>query len=145
MKTDFSNCLTATERMKVPFHDVDPAHVVWHGHYFKYFEVVRCSLLDQFDYSYQAMMDSGYVWPVVDSTVRFVRPLIFDQEFSVTACLREWELRIVCDYKIEDDAGVLYTKGQTVQVPLDMETLEMRFGSPEQLIKNVEAKLAELS
>ena len=38
--------------IEVPFHDVDTMHVVWHGHYLKYFEVARCKLLDQFNYNY---------------------------------------------------------------------------------------------
>ena len=25
--------------IEVPFHDVDTMHVVWHGHYLKYFEI----------------------------------------------------------------------------------------------------------
>ncbi len=29
----------------VPFHDVDPLFVVWHGHYFKYFEYGREALM----------------------------------------------------------------------------------------------------
>jgi acyl-CoA thioester hydrolase len=27
--------------LDVPFHDVDLQRVVWHGHYYKYFEVAR--------------------------------------------------------------------------------------------------------
>ncbi|WP_368860434.1 acyl-CoA thioesterase, partial [Klebsiella pneumoniae] len=43
----------------VPFHDVDAMEVVWHGNYFRYFEIAREALLDQFDYGYRAMRDSG--------------------------------------------------------------------------------------
>jgi YbgC/YbaW family acyl-CoA thioester hydrolase len=89
-KTDFAGCLTATETMRVPFHDVDPANVVWHGRYFKYFEEARRTLMEELGYSYAAMMDSGFVWPVVDANVRYVRPLTLDQRFTVTAALREW-------------------------------------------------------
>jgi acyl-CoA thioester hydrolase len=144
LKTDFSHCLTATETFRVPFHDIDPAGVAWHGRYFKYFEAARCALLNAVDYSYQGMTESGYLWPVVDTTVRYLRPLLLQQTFTVTACLREWELRLVVDYRIEGEDGVLYTKARTVQVPVDAVTKALTIGSPQVLIDNVEKRLGNL-
>ncbi len=141
IKIDFASSLTATEKLKIPFHDIDPAGVAWHGRYFKYFESVRCALLEGVDYSYQGMQDSGCLWPVVDVTVRYVRPLLLGQEVRVIACLREWELRLVVDYRIEDEKGVVYTKARTIQVPVDADTLELMFGSPEVFIQNVNRQL----
>lgn len=144
-KTDFGSGITATASMRVPFHDVDPANVVWHGRYFKYFEEVRRTLLEKLDYSYQSMMDSGYVWPVVDANVRYVRPLELDQCFTVTACIVEWELRLVIEYRIHDEEGTLYTKARTVQVPVDATTRELLIGSPGILIERIEQQLKALS
>ena len=140
-KIDFDSGITATASMRVPFHDVDPANVVWHGRYFKYFEEVRRTLLEKLDYSYQSMMDSGYVWPVVDANIRFVRPLELDQRFTVTARIIEWELRLVVAYRIHDEDGTLYTKGRTVQVPVDATTRELLIGSPSILIERIEQQL----
>jgi acyl-CoA thioester hydrolase len=140
-KIDFDSGITATASMRVPFHDVDPANVVWHGRYFKYFEEVRRTLLEKLDYSYQSMMDSGYVWPVVDANIRFVRPLELDQRFTVTARIIEWELRLVVAYRIHDEEGTLYTKGRTVQVPVDATTRELLIGSPSVLIERIEQQL----
>lgn len=141
-KNDFAGCLTATEAMRVPFHDVDPANVVWHGRYFKYFEEARRTLMEELDYSYATMMNSGYIWPVVDASVRFVRPLLLDQRFTVTAALREWELRMVIDYRVRDLEGSLLTKGRTVQVPVDSKTMELYIGTPDELQQKVESRLA---
>ena len=137
-KTNFNNGLTASASMRVPFHDIDPANVVWHGRYFKYFEEVRRTLLEKLDYSYESMMESGYIWPVVDANVRFVRPLELDQRFTVTACIVEWELRLVVEYRIHGEDGTLHTKGRTVQVPVDAATREMLIGSPQILIDRIE-------
>lgn len=144
MRTDFSNCLTATEPVRVPFHDIDPAGVVWHGRYFKYFEAARSKLLDTIQYSYQQMVDSGFVWPIVETMVRFVHPLTLNQHYTVTACLREWELRLVVDYKIEDAGARLCTKGRTIQVPVGVLDHELRIGSPDILIENVRKRLESL-
>ena len=145
ISTDFSQCLTAIDTFQVPFHDVDPAGVAWHGRYFKYFEAARCALLNAIDYSYRSMTGSGYLWPVVDATVRYLRPLLLEQTVTVTACLREWEMRLVVDYKIEDPDGVLYTKARTVQVPVDAMTKVLAMGSPQVLIENVEKRLEALA
>jgi acyl-CoA thioester hydrolase len=142
-KADFSNGLTASETMRVPFHDVDPAGVVWHGRYFKYFEQVRRTLLEDLDYSYESMMASGYIWPVVDASVRFVRPLQLDQTFRVSACIAEWELRLVVEYRIHGEDDILYTKARTVQVPVDATTRELLIGSPRRLIEKIEQRLQD--
>ena len=107
IKTDFSNCLTAAADVQIPFFDLDPAGVAWHGRYFQYFELARCKLFEGFHYSYAEMEDSGILWPVGDTEVRYVRPLLLNHEVCVTACLREWEFRLLVDYKIEDADGVL--------------------------------------
>lgn len=141
-KADFSSGLSTSITLRVPFHDVDPADVVWHGRYFKYFEEARRTLLDELDYSYKSMMDSGYVWPVVDANVRFVRPLELDQHFIVTACIAEWELRLVVEYRIHGEDGTLFTRGRTVQVPVDASTRELLIGSPQILIDRIEKRLS---
>lgn len=144
INNDFSNCLTASEKFCVPFHDIDPAGVAWHGRYFKYFESVRCILLEQVDYSYEGMIDSGFLWPVVETAVRYVRPLTLSQHATVTACLREWELRLVLDYRIEDEHGTVCTKARTIQVPVDANTHELTLGSPDILIENINRRLHTL-
>ena len=144
MKTDFSNCLTASIDIRVPFFDLDPAGVAWHGRYFQYFELARCELLESIDYCYERMMDSGFLWPVADTSVRYLRPLTLNQTVLVTACLREWELRLVIDYKIEGEDGAVCTRARTVQVPVHADTLELTLGSPQELIDNVEDRLGKL-
>jgi len=141
IRTDFSNSLTATIDVRVPFFDLDPAGVAWHGRYFQYFELARCDLLELVDYSYERMMKSGILWPVADTSVRYLRPLTLNQNVLVTACLREWEMRIVIDYKIEDANGVLYTKARTVQVPVEGDSLDLMLGSPQELIDSVTRRL----
>jgi acyl-CoA thioester hydrolase len=144
IRTDFSNCLTASIDIRVPFFDLDPAGVAWHGRYFQYFELARCALLEDVNYSYEGMEKTGILWPVADTSVRFVRPLTLNQVANVTACLREWEMRLVIDYKIESEAGETFTKARTIQVPVDAETMELTLGSPQVLIDNVTAKLRKL-
>jgi len=134
--------LSAETRLRVPFHDVDSARVVWHGRYFKYFELVRCELLEIIGYNYDEMMRSGYLWPIVDTHARFVRPAFFNQDLVIRAALMEWELRLVIDYEIRDPEGAIYTRASTTQVPLDAQTYELVIGTPEILNERMERFLA---
>jgi acyl-CoA thioesterase FadM len=53
-------------------------------------------------------------------------------------------MRLVLDYKIEDENGAILTRARTIQVPVDAETLELTLGAPQLLLDNVDEKLAEL-
>ncbi|AOA74079.1 MULTISPECIES: thioesterase family protein [Stenotrophomonas] len=113
------------------FHDCDPMHVVWHGNYFKYFEVARCALLQRHDYDYPQMRDSGYIWPVVDARVKYIRPLLYGQALRVRATITEWENRLKIAYEIFDaDSGQVLTRAHTIQVAVDAATNEMLYLCP---------------
>ena len=131
--------LVATVDVEVPFHDVDAMNVAWHGHYVKYFELARCALLRRFDYDYPEMQASGYLWPIVDCQLRYIRPALYSQKLRVEATLLEYENRIKIAYQIRDiESGDRLTKGVTVQVAVNALTRELQFVSPQILIRNVE-------
>ncbi len=136
--------LTATVDVEVPFHDVDAMQVAWHGHYIKYFELARCALLRRFDYDYPQMQTSGYLWPIVECHLKYVRPALYGQKLSVQATLLEYENRIKIDYQIRDiETGERLTKGYTVQVAVDAATRELQFVSPPVVFTNLEKALAK--
>ena len=122
---------SATVASEIPFHDLDPAGYVGHGNYATYLELARCELLQGFDYNSDAMMASGYVWPVVDLQVRYLRPLRFGDRIEVQASLREWEYRLRIEYAIrKQPSGERVTKAVTTQVAVDMKSAEMCLRSP---------------
>jgi acyl-CoA thioester hydrolase len=129
--------LSACVDIHIPLHDADPAGFVWHGRYFKYFEEARRQLMESLDYGHLAMASSGFVWPVVDTRVKFLRPLRFDQRARVRADLREWEMRLVVDYTVTDKDGAITTRAHTIQVPVSLDTGEMQLGSPAILLECV--------
>jgi acyl-CoA thioester hydrolase len=124
--------------VQVPFYDLDPMNIVWHGNYARYFEVARCALLDKVAYSYEQMSASGYAWPVIDLHVRYIKPLRFNQRVAVSARIVEWEYRLKIDYRIHDaDSGERLTKGHSVQVAVDIKTGEMCLMSPDVLFQRL--------
>ncbi|HCS44600.1 MAG TPA: acyl-CoA thioesterase [Pseudomonas sp.] len=127
----------------VPFFDVDTMNVVWHGHYVKYLEVARCALLDKIGHNYDAMVASGYAWPVIDLQLRYVRGAVFGQKLNVRANLVEWENRLKINYLISDlQSGERLTRASSVQVAVDMSSREMQLASPKVFTDAVERMLA---
>ncbi|AKV06274.1 MULTISPECIES: acyl-CoA thioesterase [Pseudomonas] len=126
----------------VPFFDVDTMNVVWHGHYVKYLEVARCALLDRIGHNYDAMVASGYAWPVIDLQLRYVRGAVFGQKLNVRANLVEWENRLKINYLISDlQTGERLTRASSVQVAVDMASREMQMASPKVFTDAVERML----
>lgn len=124
--------------LEIPFHDVDVMRVAWHGHYAKYMEIARCSLLETIDYNCNQMEDSGYVWPVIDMRIRYAYPLKFQQVIKVKATLVEWENRLKIKYLILDAvSGKRLTKAYTVQVAVDKTSGEMLYASPDVLFEKL--------
>lgn len=122
----------------VSFHDCDPMGVVWHGHYFRFFEVAREALLGKFNYGYREMKASGYVWPVVDTRVKYRLPLTYEQHIRVRATIEEYENRLRIGYAIFDvESGQRTTTGYTVQVAVREGERALSFVSPAILLERL--------
>ena len=133
-----SKNLEAEISLKVPFFDVDPMGVVWHGNYIKYFELARCALLDQIEYNYNQMKESGYAFPVVKLKVKYICPCFFEQEIKIKATLIEYENCLNIKYIITDAKNrKILTKAQTSQVAINMQTLETCFVLPADFLEKI--------
>lgn len=134
-----SNKISAEVEIIVPFFDIDPMNIVWHGHYVKYFELARCAVLDRISYGYSAMKQSGYAWPVIDMRVRYIKSATLGQKIICKATITEYEHRLKIDYEITNAATKeRLTKGHSVQVAIDMSNNEMQLVSPKLLYNKIE-------
>ena len=135
-----THVLNAEVLITTTFQDADPMGVVYHGNYFRFFEKARHEMLEKIGYGYRDMMASGYVWPIIDTRVKYVKSIPYDHTIRVVATLTEWENRMRVDYVIYDaDSGVRMTKAHTMQVAVSIETEEMCFVSPRIFTDKVEA------
>jgi len=124
--------------LEIPFHDLDPLDICWHGHYVRYFEIARNALLRTFDYDYPQMRESGYAWPVIEMYIRYAQPLRYRQKIEVEAFLTEWENRMRIEYVIRDvESGQRLTRGYTVHVAVNMYSHEMCIVSPAVLFEKL--------
>ncbi|MCF1427576.1 MAG: acyl-CoA thioesterase, partial [Shewanella sp.] len=132
--------LSAEVTITTSFLDADPMGIIYHGNYFRYFEEARRVMMEKIHYSYLDMVESGYLWPIIDTRVRYIRSVLFNHNIRVTATLTEWENRIRVDYVIYDaDSGERMTKAHTMQVAVRMEDKEMLLASPRVFLDKLEA------
>jgi acyl-CoA thioester hydrolase len=138
--------LTVAHEIDVQFYDVDAMRVVWHGNYVKYIEDARCQLLRKFNYDYNDMEDSGYVWPIVDMRLKYVKSAEFGNKIRVEATLVEYETRLKISYRIFNvETNQILTKAYTVQVAVNIESNEMQFESPAILLEKLAPFLTDVS
>lgn len=135
--------ITAEIEAAAQFYDLDPMQVVWHGNYPRFLEEARCALLDRIGYNYPQMEQSGYVWPIVDLRLKYVRPIRFAQKIRIAATLVEYENRLRIDYRIRDAAsGETLTKATTIQLAVDMASGEMCLETPAVFVDKVREALS---
>jgi acyl-CoA thioester hydrolase len=123
--------LSAEIALKAQFYDLDPMQVVWHGNYPRYLEQARCALLDRIGYNYTQMQASGYAWPIVEMRIKYVRPIVFGQEFTAEAKIVGFENGLKIDYRLRAlVTREVLTKAHTYQLPVKIETGELCIESP---------------
>lgn len=120
---------------KVPFHDMDPMHVMWHGNYYKYFDVTRFDLfkavgIDLYEYSFSKQVS----FPVSRSSIKHIAPLKFHDEFICKATVTEAEYKIAIDFEIRlKDTGQICARGKSEQVAVRVPEMTLLFRIPEDI------------
>lgn len=123
--------LTAEIEFKIDFFEVDSMRIAWHGNYINYFERARCALLEKIGYTYIDMEESGYIYPVAEVKVKYIRSLRFGDTCRAKAILSEYENMIKMDFELYNAAtGELTTKGSVSQICIDAKTNETQFVCP---------------
>ena len=108
--------------LEVPFHDVDSLRVVWHGHYYKYFEAARTKLLRSLDLDTGEIIGQRYLLMVSESSCRHIHPLRYGDHIEVAAWLHDVENRLCIDFEIQNlSSGQRCARGRTILVSLDIE------------------------
>ncbi len=116
------NELRTSVRLKIRFSEVDSMRIVWHGHYAKYFEDAREAFGREYGLGYMDIFGAGFFAPLVEMSVKYRKPILYDMNPEVTVIYRPTEAaKIVLDYEITDpENGGLLATGHTVQVFMDL-------------------------
>jgi len=108
--------------IEVPFHDTDMLQVVWHGHYYKYFELARTELLRACNLDRGDLIGRRFLFMVAESKCRHAFPLTYGDRARVSAWFRDVHNRLNVQFEITNlTQGRRAARGHTVLVTLDAE------------------------
>ncbi len=86
--------------LTVPFHDVDPLHIVWHGNYLKYLEIARTELMRSRGLDIPQIVELGFRQVVIEVKCRYAHPLRYGERFRVDAWFNDIEHRLNIGFEI---------------------------------------------
>jgi acyl-CoA thioester hydrolase len=75
--------------LRVRFGETDAMGVANNAAYLQYFEIGRIEFLRASGHSYAEVHDGGIDMVVAEAGIRYLRPLLFDDEFDVECTLEE--------------------------------------------------------
>ncbi len=126
---------SAEIKLTVPFHDLDPAQIVWHGNYLKYFDMARFALFKDAGIDlYEYFIKKKYAFPVTKTSTKHIVPLRHGDEFICKATVVDARIKITLDFEIRlADSGVVCTRGKGDQVAVKMPQMEMQLEIPAEI------------
>jgi len=102
--------------------DTDRSQVVYHSNYLRYFEFGRTSLMRDAAYTYKAIEEGGYVYPIIDLGINFYQPLYYDDLMYIyTRPVNLERVRLKFDYLITNaEKGHIVCVGFTKHCALNL-------------------------
>lgn len=122
---------------RVPFYDVDPMQIVWHGNYFNYFENARVALfahlgVDLFEFYKRTQC----LFPIIKTSTKHIYPLRYGDDFICKATLVEGKAKIIVDFEIRlKSDGRICARGRTEQIAVKAPDMEIMFTIPDEIRK----------
>jgi len=123
-------------RFRVLYSDTDKMGYMYHGQYAKYLEMGRVEALRSLRLSYRSMEDKGVMLPVLDLKIKYLKPLFYDDEVTLTTKVYNMpETRIYFEYELKNPKGELTTLAETTLVFID------KNGKPCTIPENFKSKI----
>lgn len=108
-------------KLRVRYAETDQMGYVYYGNYAAYYEVARVEMLRSLGTSYRAMEENGIMMPVTELSVKYHKPIRYDEEITIRISIRELPaVRIRFEYELYDESGGLANSGETTLVFVDM-------------------------
>jgi acyl-CoA thioester hydrolase len=122
-------------RLSVPFFDLDPMQIVWHGNYLNYFEVARAALFENCGVDLYSYYDrEKIIFPIIRTSTKHIFPLKHRDEIIVKATLVDANIKLVVDFEVRKVSdGSICARGRTEQVAVKTPEMETLFSLPQDI------------
>lgn len=107
--------------VKVRFNEVDAYRVAWHGHYVAWMEIGRSGLAGRFGLDAFQLAELGYLGPVINLEIKYLRPARFNDELTVrTRIVPSDTATLLFESVIVDNSGAKLAVGLTTHALTDL-------------------------
>ncbi|WP_244244645.1 acyl-CoA thioesterase [Marinilactibacillus kalidii] len=109
---------------RVQYYETDQMGIVHHSNSIRWFEEARTWMLDEMNFRYKDMEDSGILIPVLEASAKYINMVKFGETVEITTRVTQFTgVKLTIDYEIRDTVtDELKTTGQTKHAFLDKET-----------------------
>ena len=115
--------LSNTSQVRVRYGETDQMGYCYYGNYAQFFEVGRVELMRSIGLSYKALEEEGVMLPVLDYSVKYIRPAYYDDLLSITTSITEVKgARIYFEYEIRNENEECISKASTTLVFIDRDS-----------------------
>jgi acyl-CoA thioester hydrolase len=106
----------AETKIRVRYAETDQMGVVYHGHYFQYFEVARAECIRHLGFTYADMEKAGIIMPVVEVNCKYLRPALYDDLLTVKTILKQLpeDHRILFHQEVYNEKNELLAAGNVL-------------------------------
>ncbi len=125
-----------TSEIRVRYAETDQMRFAHHSHYITWFELARINLLREIGISYANLEKEGYLMPVLEVSVRFLRPAHFDERLFVKAVIDEVpRAKLSFKYEVCNEQGELLCLGNSLHSFMNQK--ERAVKPPRQFLKRI--------
>lgn len=106
--------------LRVRYGETDQMGFVYYGVYAQYYEVGRVEAMRSLGFSYKEMEESGVLMPVINLTINYKKPALYDDEVRIVTTVKEMPgVRITFHYECFNQNNVLLNTGSVTLVFID--------------------------
>lgn len=118
--------ITTETSFRVRYIETDQMGVVYHGHYFQYYEAARAEFIRHLGMSYSDVEKSGIIMPVIDVHARYYRPALYDELLTVKVILKEMPVhhKIEFHHEVYNEKKQLLNTGKVVLYFMEAKTMK---------------------
>jgi len=109
--------------LRVRYAETDRMGFVYYGNYASFFEVARVEALRSLGMSYKHMEDEGFLLPVMEYKIKYLKPAFYDDELTIKTQIPEMPTaRIVFIYQVFNQVGEKISEAETTLVFINKES-----------------------
>lgn len=127
---------THSHKLRIRYGETDQMGYCYYGNYAQFLEIGRVETLRSLGTSYKEIEDSGFMLPVVELNVKYLKPCYYDDLITIkTTITKKPSLKIEFDYEIFNEKNELLTTAYTRLVFVNKDNMKPCLGPKDLLDK----------